>query len=140
MVHRPVQHASAPLSHIGFVVFVIAFIALVSNGSGESKQYAYTNEAAFADNSASGMFIVPASCPSDPHYAGHCSCPELYASSTDGLGKVVDTGPSRRIREHNYFRCVTNASGGTYFVPAKTAEELNSFFTNPPPGVTIESP
>lgn len=47
-----------------------------------------SSEVAFTDSSAHGMSIVPASCPSYPHYAGDCSsavCPDGTPVPASGL-------------------------------------------------------
>src|SRR3989344_596398 len=49
-------------------VFGVAFF------SGQKAPFV-SAEVKFADTSPSGMQIMPASCPSDPHWAGECSAP-----------------------------------------------------------------
>ncbi len=58
---------------IVFVALVVLFIAMF----GTSTQGApfVSAEVQFTDVSASGMHIVPASCPSDMHYVGECTPP-----------------------------------------------------------------
>ena len=66
-----------------FLVFLFA-ISMV----GETGKPFVSSELRFADSSPSGLSIVPASCPSDPHYAGECgSIPpctaQYYCSGID---------------------------------------------------------
>jgi hypothetical protein len=60
------------------IIGALLALALVAASSGTvSHQYVAvsTLEARFTDMSADGMQIVPASCPSDPHFAGDCTPP-----------------------------------------------------------------
>ena len=49
----------------------LALFAIASLGAPQSEGFA-SSEVQFTDNSARGMQIVPASCPSSPHWAGEC--------------------------------------------------------------------
>lgn len=52
----------------------VAALIIVSGISTSSGQSAHVSpEVYFADASQSGFSIIPASCPSDPHYSGQCS-------------------------------------------------------------------
>ena len=58
-----------------------------------------SSEVRFTDASASGLQIVPASCPSDPHYSGECSEPPrapIATITTDASN--IQTGQSTTIR------------------------------------------
>src|SRR3989338_706685 len=50
------------------VLVAVAILATLLN----SRQPFASSEVQFTDSSASGLAIVPASCPSSPHYAGEC--------------------------------------------------------------------
>lgn len=62
---------------------VAVFLVLALSFATQSSQPFATSEARFADRSADGLSIVPASCPSSPHYRGQCSVPSctLYPST-----------------------------------------------------------
>jgi hypothetical protein len=77
-------------------------------------------------------FQIPAqsiSCPvtvSDP-------CPTEADSSGDALGyQLSSNGATRKINRHDLNFCVTNSSGKSYFIPAKTPTELHSFYNKIP--------
>lgn len=53
-----------------FALGVLFFLSYIS-GSGAGRPFVST-EMQFSDGSSSGLSIVPASCPSSPHYAGEC--------------------------------------------------------------------
>lgn len=57
-----------------FFAALILLAIVFSFGSHTSKPFA-SAEVQFTDSSASGLAIVPASCPSNPHFAGDCSAP-----------------------------------------------------------------
>lgn len=50
-----------------FALFIFSLFSLSPNGSFRSAEFK------FSDASAHGLSIVPASCPSSPHYAGECT-------------------------------------------------------------------
>jgi hypothetical protein len=66
---------SAPSPIRLFVTALYLFAFFLVGFSFLSQAQPYTHEALFSDSSSSGLAIVPASCPSDPHYAGECSQP-----------------------------------------------------------------
>ena len=74
------------------VIFAVASVAAIA--------YAYTgpaftsSEVRFTDASRSGLAIVPASCPSSPHYIGQCT-----AVTTPSLNELTTScyGPDSRI-------------------------------------------
>lgn len=52
---------------------VLALLFFVSYIAGPSNSQPFvSSEVQFSDGSASGLSIIPASCPSSPHYAGEC--------------------------------------------------------------------
>jgi hypothetical protein len=58
-----------------------------------------SSEVRFADASASGLAIVPASCPSNPHTSGECSAPTVtltqsLSSTAPGQSFTVTYGRS----------------------------------------------
>jgi hypothetical protein len=66
------------------IVLVLLFINVFNIRSGSSSV-----EVAFADHSGKGLSIVPASCPSDPHYQGECEpprpiCPDEFPELRTG--------------------------------------------------------
>ncbi|HWO07159.1 MAG TPA: hypothetical protein VNM40_01090 [Candidatus Paceibacterota bacterium] len=90
-----------------------------------------SSELQFTDPSPAGLHIMPASCASDPTY-NHLNLPQ----TSDGGGYYVNTGvveggltkdfdPSARL-DIKYV-CVTNNTGSTYFIPATTKAELQTF-------------
>jgi hypothetical protein len=61
-----------------FLASLILFAIIFSVGSHYPNKFTSV-EAQFTDSSASGLAIVPASCPSYPHVAGECSGPVTNA-------------------------------------------------------------
>ena len=61
------------------VLAAMALFALQSDS--QSRKPLASAETRFVEHSTSGMQIVPASCPSDPHYSGECSGAPPAASS-----------------------------------------------------------
>ncbi len=59
---------------------IFAFALFVGVNSFDARQTNLSPEVKFTDVSANGMQIVPASCPSSPHYAGECSACTISAS------------------------------------------------------------
>lgn len=114
-----------------------------------SEREAFTSsEVAFADGSTSGLAIVPASCPSNPHVTGEgfgwtttgsasCSCTSgttLLTQTADGKGYTLAASTAmRRISRYNAFFCVENEStADSYFIPANSQTELDTFRTVSP--------
>lgn len=68
------------------VISVLALVVVILYGRFSTNYQMNTgfhsSEVQFADNSIRGLSIVPASCPSSPHYVGQCStssgCPDGY--------------------------------------------------------------
>lgn len=101
-------------------------------------------EVRFADFLMPGVGIVPASCASYPHYPGECdappptdSCPTGATVTTDTYGYSINNAGIRKVNKNSILFCVTNSSAGTYFIPAKTSGETQSFQDHPPSGVII---
>ncbi|MEK7628675.1 MAG: hypothetical protein AAB421_04655 [Patescibacteria group bacterium] len=66
---------------IGVLVFLVAH----NDMQKDSLSRRTDAEVKFSDTSSSGMSIVPASCDSDPHYAGECDPPCLLLNFCSGL-------------------------------------------------------
>ena len=65
-------------------------------------------------------------------------CPYYLDPSEDYGGYKLFRGTSgRQINKNTTPICVSNGSGFSYFVPAKTAAEINSFKNAPPAGISI---
>lgn len=69
--HRQITHVRRELIGAFSLTVIAALIIVAFNTSSLSAKNDV--EAKFADNSSSGLAIVPASCPSSPHYYGHCT-------------------------------------------------------------------
>jgi hypothetical protein len=108
-----------------------------------SESVIASSEARFTDASAHGLMIVPASCPSNPDYAGQCSCTGGSAPlSEDAQGFKVRSGTADiEMNKNAVDYCVTNGSGNNFFIPAKTSAETTSFINSISrfPGVSIRS-
>ena len=92
-----------------------------------------SHEVRFTDPSENGLAIMPASCASSPAYF-HTH----LGSTTDptGYGLLSATGQTEYGATHlGISLCVTNASGASYFIPAKTAEEMQAFYNATIPGI-----
>lgn len=84
--------AAARISPREAVVFAIAsFVVLASflTQQGGGREPLASAETRFADTSSRGLQIVPASCPSDPHYTGECSTYAQSSYDTPGGGCEV---------------------------------------------------
>src|SRR3989344_2786165 len=53
----------------------ITFILIIAALSFNSREPFTSSEVKFSDSSMSGLSIMPASCPSDPHWEGECNSP-----------------------------------------------------------------
>lgn len=85
-------------------VLTLLFFALAMNSASNNNTPFQSSEVQFTDASRGGLAIVPASCPSSPHYGGDCS-PSGYVDSftnascfawgwahyNDGSGQYSDT-------------------------------------------------
>lgn len=125
---RMTESALKPI-HIALVVLVVLSLALLSGSTSDSSSMLAT-EAEFADTSVGGMGIVPASCPSYPHYSYECSCPYPIEGGWDGYGRILYGSYSMRmINAHGVFQCVTNNTGNHIFVPYADYYQLQSFIS-----------
>lgn len=87
-----------------------------------------STEINFIEKSAHGLGIVPASCASSPSYYHY-----NLATTSDGHGLKSQPGETA---DFGYFAdygagvnylCVNNSGSNTYFIPMRTAAEMNSF-------------
>ncbi|MEK7133605.1 MAG: hypothetical protein AAB804_00880 [Patescibacteria group bacterium] len=80
---------------LAFLFSVVALL-LWSSFSISSRTAFISPEVKFTDASASGLQIVPASCPSDPHYAGECTTPSdcPLGQAWNGSACVATTAPT----------------------------------------------
>jgi hypothetical protein len=96
------------------------------------KQVSYL-EAKFTDASPYGLQIMPASCASNPaDFHG------FLASSPDGRGYILPPGAGEDGAYAPFagmYVCANNTTANTFFIPANTAAELQSFKNYPPYGV-----
>ena len=82
----------------------------------------YPIEAKFTDRSPHGIAIVPASGASDP-------CPNTLGVSGDGGGfNLVPNTYNARVYAQLLNFCIISTSTYTYFLPARTQAELQSFY------------
>ncbi|MDB5238649.1 MAG: hypothetical protein JWM46_919 [Candidatus Kaiserbacteria bacterium] len=72
--HTKLHHISQAKKFILLVCVVIVAAVFLSLSSGSRNPFV-SKEVTFADPSAHGLSIVPASCPSTPHYSGQCDRP-----------------------------------------------------------------
>jgi hypothetical protein len=130
------KKARAQLALLLIATVVLLTLSFLPN----SRTAISSSETKFSELSAHGLNIVPASCASSASYyhtalsvtadgGGYVSPSDggedgaynaaLYSAGTScGIGCV--TGASS-----GYF-CVINSTGSTYFIPARTANELNT--------------
>lgn len=106
------------------VGLVLAAFALVLSTHSPRTPFA-SAEVQFTDLSAHGLAIVPASCPSDPHYAGECSAAppvgvlDSAADCNNVSGWAYDPDvPSQSIDVHFY---VNGPTGSGTFAGAVNA-------------------
>lgn len=125
---------TAPLNKLALcLVFLYGLLVVLGMIKSPTHSPLVLTEAQFTDPSPAGMKIVPASCASSPNYY-HGS----LNATTDNLGYILTPGVSEfggYARDTSAYFCVSNSSGNTYFIPAKTQSEVNSFKVAPPPGV-----
>lgn len=89
-------------------------------------------EVHFYDPSTHGLKIMPASCASSASWYH-----SALTATGDGYGYKIANGVTEAGGLFaGVYVCVTNASGNTVFVPAKTANEINQFKAHPPTGVS----
>jgi hypothetical protein len=135
MERTPKKKTGVSIAEGIFVVVVIGS-AYCFGTNFHNQELSTAVEAKFADASESGLAIVPASCPSDPHAAetASCTCETYHIVTNSGLGWVIaGDGVSKMItRTGGTAMCVTNYSGKALFVPALTLAEYNSFLSGAP--------
>ena len=103
MRHHAKRNAPTALLVLGVLTVAILF-----GGQGESF---HSSEVKFADTSKSGLSIVPASCPSDPHSPGAVSSWGCYGNYVAGLDECGST-----VVYSEY--CSYGCSGGSCNAPA----------------------
>lgn len=85
MTHSSGSGVSLNLGKHFYAIAFLILAALLVAGLGAQRSSApfASAEVQFTDASAHGMQIVPASCPSSPHYAGECDpvCPTGYSGT-----------------------------------------------------------
>lgn len=117
---------------IGLVLMVLALV--VAFYATQRPSIDGSVEVSFTDPSASGLAIVPASCPSG-----------APAVSGDGNGYVVPSGTNGAyIAPQGSDFCLTNSGGPTYFIPFHTQTEIvhayNAITGGLVPNVTVTAP
>ncbi len=112
---------------IAFATVLITFIVVEAI----PKAGFESSELAFADGSKKGFGILPASCPSDPHLSGNCTCntsvTALSLNADNESYRLNALQVKRRISRFNAYFCVENSTGSAYYIPAKTQAELDAF-------------
>ena len=109
-------------ANVLILVSLIASLAILSFFNVPASRPGFvSSEVKFTDSSPGGLQIVPASCASGIY---HTALPP----NPDGLSYVtrspeVEYGADKFLTSV----CVTNNTGVTYFVPANTAAEFQSF-------------
>jgi len=83
---------SKRLSRTEIITFAIAVIAVGALLATSHRAPIASSEVQFADTSATGLGLIPASCPSSPHYSGQCTPPSQPSS-----GCVIQANPSSSI-------------------------------------------
>jgi hypothetical protein len=140
ILYIPMERASKKRTGVSIAegIFVVVVIgSAYFFGTNFNHQAASTMvEAKFADSSHSGLSIVPASCPSDPHdtETASCTCPRYHTVTNSGLGWVI-TGDGQLnmiTRTGGAAVCISNSTGKALFVPALTLGEYNSFIASIP--------
>lgn len=86
------------------LVIGVASLALIAFFSGSQQKPFASVEVQFTDASSGGLAIVPASCPSSPHYSGDCSALVEDGGSGDG-----DCSPSNVCLSGNVVNSCTGA-------------------------------
>lgn len=125
---------TANLTKLALWLLVLsATLLLIDQVNLSSRKQVSFLEAKFTDASPNGLHIMPASCSSNPSYFHG-----FLASTNDGGGFRTYPGA---VEDGAYapnagmYVCVINSSGNAYFIPARSAAELQSFKNYPPPGV-----
>ena len=90
---------------------LVLFALLVSALGGRLHRVSLSPEVKFTDASASGLSIVPASCPSTPHFVGDCGSISCTPTGAIGGGCVCPAG----------YQAITALDGGIACVPSCTS-------------------
>src|SRR3989344_7766853 len=101
------RHIARALRHLGAETGSVVLLALIAVGlwyavphlgERQSSTGFISSEVQFTDASPQGLAIVPASCPSDPHYTGECDPEEGISKCSISNSKgTIDKGERVRI-------------------------------------------
>jgi hypothetical protein len=137
------------------IPMIVALLLLIAGAQRNHTPFV-SPEVKFADTSPSGLQIMPASCPSEPHFAGECDSvplplpttdPDIILPTTTIVPPPTTTGCSppppstgdgnwyvlaaptgnAQVNRNGYEFCVNNSGGFNYFLPAKTGTEIGAF-------------
>src|SRR3989344_6972461 len=103
-----------------FAVVLVALAFALLAALPDARQPFASSEVQFTDSSAQGLAIVPASCPSSPHYSGECDLPKecLVSWIANLLGTDCgETPPTCPNGASDYPRCTppTCQNGATNY-------------------------
>lgn len=117
---------------------------------GRPRDAVAVSEARFSDTSESGLVVVPASGVSETSYTAtytgtytgsytSASCLYPIEGGWDAYGRILYANYANRyIYFNGIYACVTNNTANTFFVPAGSYAETNSFISaGPGLGVTV---
>ncbi|MCE9541236.1 hypothetical protein K8R03_01600 [Candidatus Kaiserbacteria bacterium] len=139
---------------LALLVIACAFLAALAFSSTIEKKPFASAEVQFTDASAHGLAIVPASCPSSPHYAGECgTVTGGYAQGSYGPGTGTGGGRctpsytcsgsslyyiSATCRNYLVQGCAYGCSGGACLPPPSPSfTPFPATRTNPSDGSTV---
>ncbi len=105
---------------MGAALFMLAALMMSAGGNRDALA---SSETRFVEHSANGMQIVPASCPSSPHYAGECSS----ATSQSASGCSIVANPA------------SISSGQSSNLSWSVANQVVLFVTSSPSNITLTS-
>ena len=103
-----------------FVCILLGVAALVLIASPRPQPSFASLEAGFLDASASGLQIVPASCPSTPDYEGQCSEP-IPPPPPSGSGCVITATPDTVSSDQETVLSWNTSNGPLFSVPSGTS-------------------
>ncbi len=139
-MHTP-RHTSHVVKYAKLLlVLAVLLIALFLIDGGTNAKVAVA-EAQFSDTSASGLALVPASGGSESSYTGSYTgsygCVTPIEGGWDAYGRILYANYQQRVINFNgIYKCVSNNTGNTFFVPAGSNAETQSFI-NAAPGLNI---
>lgn len=85
------------------ILILLLVLAVLGIFSGKGRTDFVSSEVRFSDTSRSGLSIVPASCPSSPHYSGECTEDGCATGYTLQNGRCVFTScPSGYTLQSNF--------------------------------------